>query len=160
LAFRTGARLRSSHKVSAPHDGRRGAWRCYIEHRPSGHLTPTGVFTVLQKQKEHRSAIRPTPGMPSSAARCTYECSDSVDRLSIFNNLPGGARCNWRHQAKQSSIESRNAGRLGRRIKGATKFFIRGIITPITPFNKDHYPIYQSQFDVLPHSRISRPAPL
>ena len=29
-----------------------------------GHLTPTGVFTVLQKQKEHRSTIYDGAAMP------------------------------------------------------------------------------------------------
>ena len=29
-----------------------------------GHLTPTGVFTVLQKQKEHRSTIYDGAPMP------------------------------------------------------------------------------------------------
>ena len=48
-----------------------------------GHLTPTGVFTVLQKQKEHRSTIY--DGSPGEAWRCTLaDCPDTRSRTAAF----------------------------------------------------------------------------
>jgi len=38
-----------------------------------------------------------------------YESGRLEDSLSIFNNLPRGARCDWHHRARPSSTESRKS---------------------------------------------------
>jgi lipoprotein-anchoring transpeptidase ErfK/SrfK len=52
-----------------------------------GHLTPVGVFTVLQKQKEHRSTIYDGAPMPymerlTWGGVALWSCPDLVDSIS------------------------------------------------------------------------------
>src|SRR6202140_4525981 len=60
-----------------------------------GHLTPTGVFTVLQKQKEHRSTIYDGAPMPYmerltwGASRCMpADCPVIPNRTGAFTCQP------------------------------------------------------------------------